>query len=152
MTHFSGSQRAKFPTNQELTPTQQDLVFGGRDGEYVVGGGAGTGKTAAAIHRALQLLEEAGAGRGKPVLFLTFTRSLSAATRSVIESLTQGSGWRIDVCSMHSAARRYMDPAIQSWSVVKGAAQWRYVEQAIREVKQATGGHSVFDSDFAYVP
>ena len=59
-----------------LHPTQRKLAMGIRSGSMRVLGGAGTGKTVLAMHRAKWLAENATA-EGQRVLFTTFTRNLA---------------------------------------------------------------------------
>src|SRR5690606_16559907 len=59
-----------------LHPTQNKLARGDRSGSVRVLGGAGTGKTVLAMHRAKWLAENRALG-GKKVLFTTFTRNLA---------------------------------------------------------------------------
>lgn len=59
-----------------LHPTQKKLATSDRSGPVRVLGGAGTGKTVLAMHRAKWLAENR-ASTGKKVLFTTFTRNLA---------------------------------------------------------------------------
>ncbi len=59
-----------------LHPTQHKLATGDRSGPVRVLGGAGTGKTVLAMHRAKWLAENRTAD-GKKVLFTTFTKNLT---------------------------------------------------------------------------
>lgn len=59
-----------------LHPTQRKLAQGNRTGPMRVLGGAGTGKTVLAMHRAKWLAENATVD-GKQVFFTTFTRNLA---------------------------------------------------------------------------
>ncbi len=59
-----------------LHPTQTKLVIGDRSGPVRVLGGAGTGKTVVAMHRAKWLAEHR-TPPGRKVLFTTFTRNLA---------------------------------------------------------------------------
>jgi superfamily I DNA/RNA helicase len=59
-----------------LHPTQRALATGDRSGPVRVLGGAGTGKTVLAMHRAKWLAENR-TPEGKKVLFTTFTRNLA---------------------------------------------------------------------------
>ena len=59
-----------------LHPTQHKLASGTRSGPVRVLGGAGTGKTVLAMHRAKWLAEHATPG-GQKVLFTTFTKNLA---------------------------------------------------------------------------
>lgn len=61
-----------------LHPSQERLA--GRpsfSGPVRVTGGAGTGKTVVAMHRAVHLAERASTGPARPVLFTTYTRNLA---------------------------------------------------------------------------
>ncbi len=61
-----------------LHPSQRGLVERDWNGPVRVLGGAGTGKTVAAMHRARWLAEHRITGEGERVLFTTFTRNLAA--------------------------------------------------------------------------
>lgn len=60
-----------------LHPTQQKLAFGDRSGPVRVLGGAGTGKTVLAMHRAKWLADNRTPD-GQKVLFTTFTKNLAS--------------------------------------------------------------------------
>lgn len=60
-----------------LHPSQRKLVERDWNGPLRVLGGAGTGKTVAALHRAVRLARQMRDVPGKPVLFTTFTRTLA---------------------------------------------------------------------------
>ena len=61
-----------------LHPSQQKLVERSKNGAFRALGGAGTGKTVAAIHRAKWLVQNGFTGETDRVLFTTFTRNLAA--------------------------------------------------------------------------
>lgn len=69
-----------------LHPTQHKLASGSRSGPVRVLGGAGTGKTVLAMHRAKWLAENAAAD-GKKVLFTTFTKNLTRDIEDNLKSL-----------------------------------------------------------------
>lgn len=77
-----------------LHPSQKALVTGNFKGSVKVTGGAGTGKTVAALHRAKYLLENDLGRKGKPILFTTFTKSL---TRNLAKELP---GLKIDTTKL----------------------------------------------------
>ncbi len=60
-----------------LHPAQRKLVYRSWNGPVRVLGGAGTGKTVVAIHRAKWLIENVCKERGDRVLFTTFSRNLA---------------------------------------------------------------------------
>lgn len=69
-----------------LHPTQQKQAVGDRSGPVRVLGGAGTGKTVLAMHRAKWLAENR-TGDGQKVLFTTFTRNLAADIEQNLKTL-----------------------------------------------------------------
>ncbi|WP_411969330.1 UvrD-helicase domain-containing protein [Paucibacter sp. B2R-40] len=69
-----------------LHPTQHKLASGSRSGPVRVLGGAGTGKTVLAMHRAKWLAENATAD-GQKVLFTTFTKNLARDIEDNLKSL-----------------------------------------------------------------
>lgn len=70
-----------------LHPSQQRLVEGTFKGPTKVTGGAGTGKTVAALHRARVLADRGEATADQPIFFTTYTRSLSSNLRDELERL-----------------------------------------------------------------
>ena len=69
-----------------LHPAQRKLAVGDRSGPVRVLGGAGTGKTVLAMHRAKWLAENRTAD-GKKVLFTTFTRNLAGDIEQNLKTL-----------------------------------------------------------------
>lgn len=72
-----------------LHPTQRKLADGDRSGPVRVLGGAGTGKTVLAMHRAVWLAKHR-ASPEKKVLFTTFTRNLALDVEHNLKSLFLG--------------------------------------------------------------
>lgn len=64
-----------------LHPSQRKLVEGNKSGPVKVTGGAGTGKTVAAMHRARWLAKQYADLPGRPIVFTTFTRTLAEDIR-----------------------------------------------------------------------
>lgn len=60
-----------------LHPSQRKLVERNWSGPVKVTGGAGTGKTVVAMHRAARLARQYAALPGRPVVFTTFTKTLA---------------------------------------------------------------------------
>lgn len=69
-----------------LHPTQRKLSMGDRSGPMRILGGAGTGKTVLAMHRAKWLAENA-TSEDQKVLFTTFTRNLATDIENNLKSL-----------------------------------------------------------------
>lgn len=70
-----------------LHPSQRKLVESPATGPVRVLGGAGTGKTVVAMHRARWLAQRLTDQPGKKVLFTTFTRNLAADIRANLQRL-----------------------------------------------------------------
>ncbi|MDR1237255.1 MAG: AAA family ATPase, partial [Propionibacteriaceae bacterium] len=64
-----------------LHPSQRKLVEGDKNGPVKVTGGAGTGKTVVAMHRAKWLANRYASLPGRPIIFTTFTRTLAEDIR-----------------------------------------------------------------------
>lgn len=84
-----------------LHPSQRRLVMRDWSGPVRVLGGAGTGKTVAALHRAKWLARHRLAGEGERILFTTFTRNLAADIRDNLGRICAGELLaRIDVVNL----------------------------------------------------
>ncbi len=70
-----------------LHPSQRKLVEMNASGPVRVLGGAGTGKTVVAMHRARWLAQQLIGQPGKKVLFTTFTRNLATDIRANLQRL-----------------------------------------------------------------
>ena len=84
-----------------LHPSQRKLVEAQASGPVRVLGGAGTGKTVVAMHRARWLAQQLAGQPGKKVLFTTFTRNLAADIRANLQRLcTREEMARIEVINI----------------------------------------------------
>lgn len=113
-----------------LHPTQQKLAAGDRSGPVRVLGGAGTGKTVLAMHRAKWLAEHR-ASEGQKVLFTTFTRNLASDIEQNLRTLCAAATLsRIEVKNLDAWVHGFMrgrklehrivydrkqDAALQAW-------------------------------------
>lgn len=70
-----------------LHPSQRKLVDRNWAGPVRVTGGAGTGKTVVAMHRAARLARQYANLPGKPVVFTTFTKTLADDIRQHLQQL-----------------------------------------------------------------
>lgn len=68
-----------------LHPTQRKLAYGDFNGPVKVTGGAGTGKTVCAMHRAIHLLKQADVFEQRPILFTTYTKSLTSYLNETVK-------------------------------------------------------------------
>ena len=84
-----------------LHPAQRKLVEREWNGPVRVLGGAGTGKTVAAMHRAKWLAENLFTGPDDRILFTTFTRNLAADIRENLSKICSDEvGKRIEVVNL----------------------------------------------------
>lgn len=113
-----------------LHPTQHKLALGDRSGPVRVLGGAGTGKTVLAMHRAKWLAEHR-TGQGQKVLLTTFTKNLAADIEQNLKTLCSPTTMaRIEVKNLDAWVHGYMrsrklehrivydrkrDGALQAW-------------------------------------
>jgi len=70
-----------------LHPAQRQLVYRSWKGPIRVLGGAGTGKTVVAMHRAAYLAEKVFTGKDDRILFTTFTRNLAVDIKENLRKL-----------------------------------------------------------------
>lgn len=114
-----------------LHPTQHKLASGSRSGPVRVLGGAGTGKTVLAMHRAKWLAENATPD-GQKVLFTTFTKNLARDIEDNLKSLCSPSTMeKIEIKNLDAwvyaflRARRYPHRIIYGRKEDQGAkAAW----------------------------
>jgi superfamily I DNA/RNA helicase len=113
-----------------LHPTQYKLASGDRSGPVRVLGGAGTGKTVVAMHRAKWLAENRAADKQK-VLFTTFTKNLAQDIEDNLKTLcSKATLAKIEVRNLDSWVHGFMrtrklehrivygresDGALQAW-------------------------------------
>lgn len=113
-----------------LHPTQNKLASGDRSGPVRVLGGAGTGKTVVAMHRAKWLAENRASDKNK-VLFTTFTKNLALDIEENLKTLCSKSTLeKIEVRNLDSWVHGFMrsrklehrivygrkeDGALQAW-------------------------------------
>ncbi|WP_396428989.1 UvrD-helicase domain-containing protein [Limnohabitans sp.] len=113
-----------------LHPTQHKLASGDRSGPVRVLGGAGTGKTVVAMHRAKWLAENRTEGKQK-VLFTTFTKNLALDIEDNLKTLcSKATLDKIEVRNLDSWVHGFMrsrklehrivygrkvDGALQAW-------------------------------------
>jgi superfamily I DNA/RNA helicase len=103
-----------------LHPMQKKLAIGDRSGPVRVLGGAGTGKTVLAMHRAKWLAEQA-TPEGKKVLVTTFTRNLAIDLEANLNTLcTRDVMSRIEVRNLDAWVLRFLRSKRYEQSIVYG--------------------------------
>ena len=113
-----------------LHPSQRRLVVKNFNGPARVLGGAGTGKTVVAMHRARHLAQTI-ATPAERVLFVTFTANLARNVEQNLRSLCPAEMERIEVTHLHSWAARFMRQQGIRFDVVTDAEASRCWEEAI---------------------
>jgi len=92
-----------------LHPSQRKLINRDWNGPVRVLGGAGTGKTVVAMHRAVWLSQQLKESPGTPVLFTTFTRTLADDIRAQIADIaTPEERARIEVLQIDQWALNWL--------------------------------------------
>ncbi len=146
-----------------LHPSQRKLVEAHANGPVRVLGGAGTGKTVVAMHRARWLAQRLLAAPGKKVLFTTFTKNLAADIRANLQRLCSREelakievihidGWLTDQLKRHGydfrvvydgdpARRKCWEYALQQLPTDLNLPENFYLEEWHRVV-QPNGVHS----------
>ncbi len=139
-----------------LHPSQARLVQRHFNGPARVLGGAGTGKTVVAMHRARHLAREVFTASTDRVLFTTFTRNLARNIRANLETLCGPEIERIEVVHLHSWAASFLaaqkirleiageDELSRCWQNALAAAgdgAWTpsFIREEWQEVVQAQG-------------
>jgi len=91
-----------------LHPSQDKLVRKHYNGPARVSGGAGTGKTVVAMHRARHLAETLCTKPGDRVLFTTFTANLAQNVEEMLGTLSPEAAPRIEIVHLHAWAVRFL--------------------------------------------
>ena len=91
-----------------LHPSQERLVGKNFNGSARVTGGAGTGKTVVAMHRARHLAKTLCKGPHDRILFTTYTANLAHNVEGNLSNLCGDERNRIEVLHLHSWAVRFM--------------------------------------------
>lgn len=91
-----------------LHPSQRKLVRRSFNGPAKVTGGAGTGKTVVAMHRAAYLANEVHTDPNDRILFTTFTKNLAQVVAGQLKQLDEGAAGRIAVRNLHSVAHEVL--------------------------------------------
>ena len=123
-----------------LHPSQEKLAKSKYNGPIRVLGGAGTGKTVVAMHRAKFLAKNVFNDPTDKILFTTFTKNLVQAINGNLRTLCgQDEMGRIDVTNLHAWAVRFM----KSQGVNFRIANEKVIAECWAEALSITG-----DADF----
>ncbi len=119
-----------------LHPSQADLVEKEFNGPARVLGGAGTGKTVVAMHRARYLAREVFTQPSDRILFFTFTSTLAHNVQQNLRNLCGAEVARIEVVHLHKWAVGYLRQQRIRVDVLAGQA----LQDLWRQTLTAVGG------------
>lgn len=124
-----------------LHPSQLKLVAMKSKGSARVLGGAGTGKTVVAMHRARHLALQPGfLAEGQKILFTTFTKNLAADIAQNLDTLCGVERNRIEVKHLHGWAAEYLRAR---------GAKWRHLTNKVRDELWAQALDSAGEQTFS---
>jgi len=118
-----------------LHPSQAKLVRHFFNGPVQVLGGAGTGKTVVAMHRACYLVNELFTQPTDRVLLTTFSRNLAENIKQNMKNLCQEAMSRLEVTSIHRWAINFL----RNQNIQLQPATQEEVEECWRDVFSAVG-------------
>lgn len=128
-----------------LHPTQRKLVTRRFKGSAKVTGGAGTGKTVVAMHRAVHLANTIHTAPTDRILFTTFTKNLAQAVGQQIRQLDESAAERIAVRNLHSVAHEVLRQAGMTIDILSADDERRRWDDAISDGEPPEG---MSDPDF----
>jgi AAA domain/UvrD-like helicase C-terminal domain len=126
-----------------LHPSQERLVTKSFSGPARVTGGAGTGKTVVAMHRARHLAKSLGPNTHDTILFTTFTANLAESVAQSFTHLCGPEKERIEVVHLHAWASRFLRDQGRTFEVASPSELDACWEEAIR-----SAGEREFDTGF----
>jgi superfamily I DNA/RNA helicase/mRNA-degrading endonuclease RelE of RelBE toxin-antitoxin system len=127
-----------------LHPSQARLVALKSSGPVRVLGGAGTGKTVVAMHRARHLARDVFTGSDQRILFTTFTKNLALDIRAQLQELCGPEVERIDVLHLHGWASQFLESRGVKVRLIAADTARRFWDQAFAEAAPEDS----FDLDF----
>ncbi len=114
-----------------LHPSQRKLVKGKKNGPCRVLGGAGTGKTVVAMHRAKWLTENALQDNQR-ILFTTFTKNLATDIENNLKSICSPETMkRIEVINLDRWVRGFLRKRNYEYKILYGSDSDRYWDNAM---------------------
>ncbi len=130
-----------------LHPSQRNLAYRDYNGPVKVTGGAGTGKTVCALHRAKYLIDKMGIF-SPTILFTTYTKSLTQYLQETIKGLGIPEG-QVEINNIDKLIFELANN--QQYKIFNSKVGYLTVEQEKQIWSQALEKFpSVFDEDFFY--
>ena len=115
-----------------LHPSQRRLVERSTRGSTKVLGGAGTGKTVVAMHRARHLAENIFTKKEDKILFTTFSRNLAADIKEhLLKICSYDTIGRIEVINIDAWVSDFLKKHGFTYEIIFGAEEYKYWQDAI---------------------
>jgi Superfamily I DNA and RNA helicases len=130
-----------------LHPSQRKLVERDWNGPVRVLGGAGTGKTVAAMHRVKWLLEQRLKSRDQRILFTTFSKNLAADIRQNLDRLLSAKKDQVEVLHLGAWVSRFLKTRMPDWRIFYEGADSEDWKQALSEKDSSLGLEAPFYRD-----
>lgn len=121
-----------------LHPQQESIVTTKAKGPMRVSGGAGTGKSVVALHRAARLARRYEGDLKKPVLLTTFSKTLACRLAENLDILLSSEPEirkRIEVQHLHALAFHHWKSRGEAFSIWRDKQCEDAIEQAMRTLK-----------------
>lgn len=134
-----------------LHPSQARLVERHFNGPARVLGGAGTGKTVVAMHRARHLARSVFTAPDDRILFTTFTRNLAANIRHNLRNLCGAEIERIEVTHLHALAVRLLEQAGRQVHILDDATAAQFWRNAAEQAGQNEFSEAFLKQEWAAV-
>ena len=116
-----------------LHPSQRKLVERDWNGPVRILGGAGTGKTVAALHRARWLLQNRFTQKDDRILFTTFTKNLASDIRTTLERWIPELMDRLEVLHLDAWVARFFEENSPGWKLCFSGEETEHWKQALAE-------------------
>lgn len=129
-----------------LHPSQEQVVRKDFSGPAKVTGGAGTGKTVVAMHRARHLVRDVFTEKTDRVLVTTFTKNLARDIDHNLKNLCGDEYKRLEIVHLHHWAVRFMKTQGFDFTIATGEEEDRCWQQAL-SVSGETTRHVSFLRD-----
>jgi superfamily I DNA/RNA helicase len=134
-----------------LHPSQEKLVAKNFNGPAKVTGGAGTGKTVVAMHRAKHLASNFFPEKLDRILFTTFTANLAQNVEQMLSTLCPECMDRLEVVHLHAWAVRFLRDHGMSVEIASHETIEQCWEEAVVEANELSWDTSFFRQEWEQV-
>lgn len=129
-----------------LHPSQRQYAYGDRSGPFLLTGGAGTGKTVVAMHRAKWLAEHSAPG--EKILVTTYTQNLARDIEENLKKIcSEREIMKIEVVNIDRWNNKFLQSRNHPYKVVYGEDLSAVWEEAVERVRTLDEG-ALFDLNF----